>query len=483
MTEDVQTDFLRDIAQNREFKVDQTEAQNIHEHIQEQLRIVNKLNDVNLDPTTPADREYTFADTDPNNVFINKCDIKQNYSGKIKDLDIGIKDNISVGGIPMTCGSPALKNHIPNQDATVVQRILRHGGRIVGKTNMDEFALGGDESTMRYKTTSNPHSKSRHPGGSSLGSGVGVAEGVFDIGLGTDTGGSVRIPASWSGLFGLKPTGGSVPLDGVVQYSKTLDTVGILASNAKQCMVVFSAISDTTEAVSRDQLSRWDEGRSEFLSSLSIGLVSSLFGDHSKIDAKVSQTLDLLRDKGVTIKEVSVPNSEFIVPCWMAISTTEFGAYLDTRAVPYWSDSSPLFSLFDHLSSRSHNSDGEIGKHIRDVWLSAIVLREQFGEEYYAVARQLQNNLRESVSSLFENVDLLVSPTVPMTPPLLKDGFGDVSKVIKNPGLFNLTGHPSISAPCGRLDNLPVGVQFTSQYNQEDLICRLASCLPESESV
>lgn len=485
MTDQINLDFIRDIGLSRGFNINESEARHIQQSVRKQFESVQDLNDLDLSLPSPPDRDYIFPDddADPNGVFITTCKVSNETTGVLHGQDIGVKDNIAVAGIPMTCGSPVLKQHIPDKDAAVVQLLLKEGGRIVGKTNMDEFALGGDESTMRFKTTRNPHASSRHPGGSSLGSAVGVVKGDFDIGIGTDTGGSVRIPASWSGLTGLKPTWGTVPLDGVFQYSKTLDTVGILASGAEACFRTFSVLSKETKTTAINNISTSKEEQASFLSELSIGVVSDLFGEHVAIDTQVRQAIDRLESEGATVREVSIPNSEYIVPCWLAISMAEFGTYLDTKGVPYWSDSSPMFSLVGHLSNRSEIPVGVIGDHIRDTWLASVALRERFDDEHYTTARQFRKKLQSSVQSALKDVDVLASPTLPMTPPQLREGFGDVSKVIKNPGLFNLTGHPCVSTPCGRVDGLPVGIQFAGGYNQEELVCKLATCVPKVDRI
>jgi Asp-tRNA(Asn)/Glu-tRNA(Gln) amidotransferase A subunit family amidase len=480
MTEDVSTDTITELAARQGFTLNMSEAEKIKDYIDQQYSNVNKLSDIELSTKSCLDRQYSWPtdQEDPHNIFITKCSIQNQTNGDLSGLEIGIKDNIAVAGIPMTCGSPLLENFIPQSDAKVVQKIIDAGGHIIGKTNMDEFALGGDKSTMRFKVTSNPYDKTRHPGGSSLGSGAGVAKEIFDVALGTDTGGSVRIPASWSGIVGIKPTRGSVSLNGFVQYAQTLDTIGILSSNVELNAQTFSIISKHFDKEPMSNIAmRSQSEQCDFLSEVSIGLPTELFGEHAKIDKNIKQTVDSLSQQGAEVKEVSIPEAGYIVPSWLAISTAEFGAYLDSKSIQYWSDSNYSFDLFEYLTEELSKSPDKLGTPIRNTWLWASILREEFDNKYYALAQKCREKIHNRVESLLSDVDFLATPTLPMMPPLLKDGFGDVSKVVKNTGIFNLTGHPAVSVPCGTIRSLPIGIQFATSYHQEDHLFRIASCV------
>jgi len=482
MRTEISIEALKRYGEHRGFVLSNDEAEQLRDTIREQERLFADLGSIDLPRAQPPERDYQWVkeDDDPNGVFLTKCNIRRRDTGPLADYDIGIKDNIAVAGVPMTCGSPVLEDHVPNRDATVVERLLSAGGRIVGKTNMDEFALGDDETTMRFRRTRNPHDERRHPGGSSLGSGVGVATGVLDIALGSDTGGSVRIPASWSGAVGLKPTRGAVPLDGFVQYAKTLDTIGVLASNVTDTARGFDVISTDggmTGTSTSTKLVKTRAERDGFLRDITIGAPRELFGDHSEIDAKVHETIDTLEQRGASVVEVSIPHIEHSVPAWLAISTAEFGAYLDARSVPYWSESDHAFSLFEALTQGLSTAPDTLGDPIRDVWLHATAVREVFGTRHYAQARKAQELISSSVRETFSEVDVLASPTVPILPPRLEDGFGEVSTVVGNTGPFNLSGHPAISVDAGRIDDLPVGIQFVAKPHREALLFQVAACV------
>jgi len=165
-----------------------------------------------LEPPEPPERDHwePTEEDDPLAAFLTRCDV-EGGSGPLDGMTVGVKDNLAVAGIPMTCGSPVLESYVPEFDATVVERLLDAGARVVGKTNMDELAFGGEEATMRFRLAGNPHDPDRHPGSSSAGSGIAAATGEVDLAVGSDTGGSIRFPAAWSGTPGIKPTRGSSP--------------------------------------------------------------------------------------------------------------------------------------------------------------------------------------------------------------------------------------------------------------------------------
>lgn len=475
----VPIDLLQQHGYQRGFTLDDDEAARLREQIGDNLEYISKLDHIDVVSTAPPQRDSRRVDQneDYHNAFLTKCDIQRRDTGPLAGYEIGVKDNIAVAGVPMTCGSPLLEEYIPHHDATVIERLLDAGGRIVGKTNMDEFALGADETTMRFKVTPNPHDADRHPGGSSLGSGVAVAEKVVDIALGTDTGGSVRLPASWSGVIGLKPTRDVVPIDGFVQYGKTLDTIGLLATNVVDAARGFGVMANDAPDGLVAAIPETKRERETAVQNLTIGVTEELFGEHAAIDEVVDGAIDNLADRGASIVDVSIPRLEYATPAWLAIGATEFGAYLDTRSISYWAESGYSFPLFKSLQQGLGEKADELGTPIRDVWLQAAVMQEVFGNQYYGKAQKARELLTEDVQHALSDVDVLASPTIPMMPPRLDEGFGDVATVVGNTGPFNLTGHPAISVEAGYIENLPVGIQFVSSKYAEDRLFRAAACL------
>jgi Asp-tRNA(Asn)/Glu-tRNA(Gln) amidotransferase A subunit family amidase len=202
-----------------------------------------------------------------------------------------------------------------------------------------------------------------------------------------------------------------------------------------------------------------------------------MFGEHAGIDEVVHGTIDNLTDRGASTVEVSISHLEYAVPAWLAIGTTEFGAYLDARNIPYWSQSGYSFPLFAALQQGLSEHADELGDPIRDVWLQAAVMRDVFGNEHYGRAQKVRELLTAGVQRALSEVDVLASPTLPMMPPRLEEGFGDVATVVGNTGPFNLTGHPAISINAGRVDSLPVGIQFVSPKHTEGRLFRTAACV------
>jgi Asp-tRNA(Asn)/Glu-tRNA(Gln) amidotransferase A subunit family amidase len=233
-----------------------------------------------LAPPVPPERDYwqPTDDDDPLAAFLTRCDVTDG-DGPLDGMTVGVKDNVAVAGVPMTCGTPLLESYVPEFDATVVERLLDAGARVVGKTNMDELAFGGSADTMRLRLAGNPHDPDRHPGSSSAGSGIAAATSEVDLAIGSDTGGSIRFPAAWSGTPGIKPTRGLVSHHGFVQYAKTLDNVGFLAPTVENLALGLDAAAGeddrderTRGAAVDDYAAAVEAAGPETLDGLTIGL-------------------------------------------------------------------------------------------------------------------------------------------------------------------------------------------------------------------
>lgn len=429
------------------------------------------------------DRDYWKPDeaSDPYGAYLTKCDIGDG-AGPLDGMRVAVKDNIAVAGVPMTCGAPLLEEYVPPADATVVERLLNAGARIVGKANMDEFAFGGSRDTMRLRLARNPNDPNRQPGSSSAGSGVAVATGDADVAIGSDTGGSIRFPAAWCGVVGLKPTRGLVSHHGFVQYAKTLDNVGLLASEIEPVARALQVISGTDprdertrKATDDDYTAAVEHGHNADPSELTIGKITDLDGNAPKLDAVTDMALDQLADAGATIREVSIPDYDVWLPAWLGLGMTEIGAYLDSRATNYWllAAGNPAFSaaLHERLPGRSD----ELGSTVVGAWLYRQHLRERYGDRYYALAHRARQALTDGVNEALDEVDVLASTTVPLLPPTWDEPVEDVFDALANTGPFNVSGHPAISVPAGTVDELPVGLQFVGEPFDEGSVLNAAA--------
>jgi len=454
--------------------------------IEAQDDLVARLDE--LEAPTPPDREFRepTEDEDPNAAFLSRCDLHRTDDGVLSGLTVAVKDNIAVAGLPMTAGSPLFADHVPSEDATVVERILDAGGRIVGKANMDEFALGGDAATMRFRLARNPNDPDHQPGGSSAGSGVAVADGLADVALGSDTGGSVRFPASFCGVVGLKPSRGLVPLTGLVQFSKLNDEIGVLADSVADAARTLDAIAGpdprdatTDGAIAEAYVDAVEGVDAAAVESLTVGVPEELFGGDPAVDRAVRNALDDLAAAGATVREVSIPHFEYAIPAWWAIAMMEITAYVERNGSNFWQRSvgDPAFTaaLDEALAERSD----ELGDYPAEALLYGQHLLATDGPEYYARAQRARELVTAGVAEALTEVDVLAGPTTPMVAPAwdgdsyLEDSTLD--EAVRTTGPFNLTGHPAISVPCGRNDGLPVGLQFVGPRGADAATLRAAA--------
>lgn len=431
----------------------------------------------------PPDRDHWSPneDADPYGAFLTKCDVGDG-NGPLDGMRVAVKDNVAVGGVPMTCGAPLLKGYVPPADATVVERLIDAGARIIGKANMDEFAFGGSRDTMRFRLARNPNDPDRQPGSSSAGSGVAVTTGDADVAVGSDTGGSIRFPAAWCGIVGLKPTRGLVSHHGFVQYAKTLDNVGLLAQETKPLAKALQAIAGsdgrddrTRSATVGDYVGAVKRGRDADPSELTIGKITDMEGNAPELDAVTDVALDELADAGATVREVSIPDYEVWLPAWLGLGMTEVGSYLDSQAINHWLLAAGDPALSAALHERLPDRSDELGSTVRDAWLYRQHLQERYSDRYYALAHRARRVLTDGVSDALSEVDVLASTTVPMLPPTWDEAVEDVFSALANTGPFNVSGHPAVSVPAGTVDGLPVGLQFVGEQFDETTILRAAS--------
>ena len=421
-----------------------------------------------LDPAPAPDRDWWAPETDEYGAWLARCDIG-NGSGPLDGLEVGVKDNVAVAGLPMTCGSPLLAEFTPREDATVVTRLLDAGARVVGKTNMDELAFGGSRETMRLKVTDNPRNTDHQPGSSSAGSGAAVAAGEVPAAIGSDTGGSVRFPAAWCGVVGVKPTRGLVSHTGFVQYAKTLDNVGVLAESTETAARVLDAIAGEDP---RDERTRgttteaYADATRDPPSDLTIGLPEELFGNAPRLDDRVRDALADLEDAGATLVDISIPDFEYAMPAWLTIGMSEVAAYVENRGVNQWllSDADP--DLPDALNRALADEDDAFGPPILAARLYAEHLRRDRPADL-ARARRARRRVTAGVDDALADVDVLACTTVPMLAPAWGDDVEDLFTALANTGPFNVSGHPAVSVPCGDVDGLPVGLQFVADRGSD----------------
>lgn len=459
---------VRELADRLNLTLDDGTAEQFATQFEAQDELLQPL--FELPTPKPPERTYHWANDkeDPLGAFITRCEV-EGGDGPLSDVTLGVKDNISVAGVPMTCGSPELDDYVPATDATVVSRLLNAGATITGKTNMDEFAYGGDKSTMRIRLARNPHDETRQPGSSSAGSGIAVTTGQVDAALGSDTGGSVRFPAAWCGVVGLKPTRGAVSHDGFVQYAKTLDSIGVLGTTVEMVSRIFENICGPDPADERT----WGDGSTHSKSQvtetkpedLTIGVVTNLAGNAPELDAVVRERLDELDKRGAEVHEVEITDIELWLPAWLGLGTIELSQYLNEGGANTWALSPGQPGTVSALSE-ALSDPAQIGDPVLSAWLYGHRLGET-NSAVYSRAQMAREWVTNGVDAALSDVDVLASTTVPMLPPKWGDGIDNVFDALSNTGVFNVTGHPAVSVPVGTVRGLPVGLQFIAPHNDE----------------
>lgn len=415
--------------------------------------------------------EVEFVDAeDPYNAFITHCNVSQSSAtGTLEGVSIALKDVISLAGVPLTAGSGMLEGYVPKRNAPAAERLLNAGARIVGKTNMDEFAFGPTGETSYFGATKNPVDPEYTPGGSSSGSAAAVAAGDADLALGTDTGGSVRIPASYCGVFGFKPTQGLFPTEGVVELAGSLDTVGILGTAVDDIVRCTATLADEWDGMSRPD--------SATLDNLSIGVPDSLFADpvSEEVAGHTAGVIDELVSTGVARTDVSLPSTTVSSAVWRVITMSEIYMYFYSDALPYRipGGTTPPFAA-SFRGARQVDVD-RLSDPLKWYLLTGAVLVTHDHGRRYGNALARREKFTRQVDAVLDDVDVLVSPATPTTAFAFGEFSRDTSPPINNnTHLFNLTGHPAISVPCGRVDGLPIGFQIVGKKGDDATVLRVA---------
>ncbi|MFC4450025.1 Asp-tRNA(Asn)/Glu-tRNA(Gln) amidotransferase subunit GatA [Halorussus aquaticus] len=419
------------------------------------------------------------------NVFITEETIEGESDGPLADRTVAVKDNISTEGVRTTCGSEMLDDYVPPYDATVVERLTDAGATIVGKANMDEFGMGSTTETSAFGPAENPVAPGHVPGGSSGGSAAAVAAGEADLALGSDTGGSIRNPAAFCGVVGIKPTYGLVSRYGLVAYANSLEQIGPLAPTVEEAAELLDVISGPDE---NDATTREEGADSEYASAATgdvegttIGVPTELVaGADEGVRERFEATLDDLREQGATVEEVSLPSVEHAVEAYYVIAMSEASSNLARFDGVRYGNSGGFEGNWYEAFSDSREAFGEEVK--RRILLGTYALSAGYHDKYYEKAQDARAWVKQDFDEAFESVDVLASPTMPTPPFEVGDSLEDPLQMYladANTVPVNLADLPAISVPAGETDDLPVGIQFVGPAFGEEDIIRVGSAVEQ----
>ncbi|MFC6836048.1 Asp-tRNA(Asn)/Glu-tRNA(Gln) amidotransferase subunit GatA [Halomarina ordinaria] len=418
------------------------------------------------------------------NVFITEETVEGEADGPLAGRTVAVKDNISTEGVRTTCGSAMLEEYVPPYDATVVERLKAAGATIVGKTNMDEFGMGSTTETSHFGPTENPVAPGRVPGGSSGGSAAAVAAGEADLALGTDTGGSIRNPAAFCGVVGIKPTYGLVSRYGLVAYANSLEQIGPLAPTVEAAAELLEVIAGVDE---RDATTREAEAGGDYASAADGDVEGTTVGVPTELVTGVDEgvreafeaALDDLRDKGAETVEVSLPSVERAVAAYYVIATSEASSNLARFDGVRYGVSGGYEGNWNEAFARAREEGfGEEVK--RRILLGTYALSAGYHDKYYAKAQDARAWVAQDFDAALSEADVLASPTMPVPPFERGESLDDPLQMYLadvNTVPVNLANLPAVSVPAGETDGLPVGIQFVGPAFGEREIIRVGSAL------
>jgi amidase len=422
-----------------------------------------------------------------------KCSIKneRRTNGKLVGRTIAIKDNVAVAGIPLQNGSPLMKGFIPSVDATIVTRILDEGGEIIGKSRCENLCVSGGSHTSYPEPVRNPHNPSFMAGGSSSGSAALLGSDEVDMAIGADQAGSIRIPSSWCGVFGLKPTTGLVPYTGIIGMDPVLDTAGPMANTAFDVALLLEVIAgkdyfDPRQIGTPDRIPEYTKEIRKGVKGIRVGVVKEGFGweevSERDVDDLVRESAFLFQNLDAKVSEVSIPYHREALHVWTGIVTEGTWHHMirDNGLEHLWSGPFDPF-LLRHWARAVRRSGDKLAASAKLISLMGSYMSKKYYGEYYALARNLRYSLMRAYDRALESYDLLLMPTTPQKAMPFEENSSNLERSLSlcmvnlhNTCAFNVSGHPALSVPCGMSQGLPVGLMLIGRYYEESKILRAA---------
>ena len=405
--------------------------------------------------------------------------------GPLAGVMVALKDNICTKGLPTTCGSSMLKGYRSPYEATVVKKLRRAGGLIAGKTNLDEFGMGSSTENSAFGPTLNPVDRSLVPGGSSGGSAAAVAAGYVRIALGSDTGGSVRQPAAFCGVVGIKPTYGRVSRYGLIAFASSLDQIGTIGATVLEASLLLEIVSghDARDSTSAQKpVPSYKDAVVEGVEGMVIGIPTEYFPEQldPSVRALLDEACERLIDAGAEVRPVSLPHTEFAIPCYYVLATAEASSNLARYDGVRFGVRVPAEGLERMYEGTRGNFGAEVK---RRIMLGTYVLSSGYYDAYYGTAQRTRASIAHDFKTAFSEVDVLLTPTSP-TPafPLGERVLDPVAMYLSDVFTVtaNLAGIPGLSVPIGTVGGLPLGAQLLGPWWGENRIIAAAGALEAS---
>jgi amidase len=457
-----------------------------------------------LDELQPPTRDRRYGsrdpgyrpgpDEDPLNAHLRLCRVEGADDGPLAGYDVGVKDNVAVAGVEMTCASKVLEGYVPSHDAIAVERLLDAGATITSKNNLDEMAVSGSGEMSAFGPVRNPHDPDYLAGGSSGGSAAAIVTGDVDVALGTDQAGSLRLPAAMCGCVGFKPTHGLVPYTGAVQQGHSWDHVGPMAGTVEDAARVLEVIAGPDPLDPRcgsaepDAYAAAADGAAG-AEELTVGVLAEGFGSGHEdpgVEAACEAALDDLADAGATLADVSAPLHEDGTVVGLGVQVEDAAAMWQSEGVGHFVGGGYDESFREAFAAARRSRADDFAPTVKNIMLTGAFMRESHHGRYHARAQNLVRRLAADYADAFDGVDVLAMPTTPLTAFELVEELSRVEIVRRSQGKagrtrntmpFNMTGHPAISVPCGTAEGLPVGLMFVAPHHEETRLVRAGAAL------
>ena len=444
-------------------------------------------------PRTPGYRPG--AAENPLNAWYYKCDVRGSPTGSLRGKRIALKDTICLAGVPMMNGASVLEGYVPDIDATIVTRMLDAGAIIAGKAHCEYLCLSGGSHTNATGLVHNPYKMGYAAGGSSSGSAALVAAGEVDMAIGGDQGGSVRIPASMCGCYGMKPTHGLVPYTGVMSIEATIDTVGPITRSVEDNAILLEAIAGHDGLDPRQyapKVDKYTAHLSRGVSGLSIAVIEEGFGwpnSEADVDAKVQAAADRLKALGARVERVSLPIHRDAPSIWTPIALEGLVDFM-MHGNGFGTNWRGLYvtGLIDFFGSSWRARADELSPSLKVSMLVGEYFLKYHRGRFQAKSQNIGRRLKAAYDDLLRRYDLVLMPTLPQKPQPMPPPDAPLDlyiqrafEMVSNTTAFSVTGHPAMSVPCGMSEGLPIGMMLTGKYYDESTIYRAAYAFEQAE--